>query len=1784
MEKPFSVQFQASRLRRIGVLLAERGAPGHRSLIGLALCALFALAACKSTTTDPNPELEMSRGALVGGACTTNANCGGGLDQVCSSAVCVCANGYFGNAGATTCAHCDSSCATCSGPTADDCTSCGAGAQLAAAVGDSCTVNADCALLSVASSSGGVCTAGKCALSSCQTGHFVNGSLCTACTAISGCSAGLTCTTASNQQCGTCASETYLIHGAAGTADTCAPCTSACGAGHFEATACAGSNNRVCASCTLIPACTAGLTCTTASNQQCTACASESYLVQGTNGAADSCTTCTGACGAGTFESVSCTSAANRVCSSCTAINNCTAGLTCSTASDQQCTTCATGTYLVKGASGAPDTCAACSCPADSCHPGTCDAAGVCHVAANGTACDDHSLCTIGDSCTSGVCAGAPVACPSGDCHPGVCNPTSGTCTVSPDGTACTADSNPCTVDLCAVGVCAHGAGNPGVACSASSCSAGVGTLAASCDGVGTTCPSAATQICAPGICAGTACRSACTADGDCAATAFCHGGTCATKLADHAACTASAQCQSSHCIDGACNVGDRLVVAPNTSPVPPRGAATFSVTGGSGTGLIFAVSTNLSGGAIDAGGHYTAGQNDNVTDVVTVTDSFGNVATASIVVGAGVDVLPHGPTAPPRGALSFAASGGSGLPFVYALRTNASGGTLDVHTGAYVAGVKPDVIDVVAATDTLGNVAVTNVSVGDGVTVSPTSAAIPPHGSLALTASGGSATGFVFVLTTNASGGHVDANTGAYVAGAAPHTTDLVTATDSLGNAGTTAISVGGGVAVQPSSFVTPPLGSGTFVASGGGSTFTFAFLTNASGGSVDSLTGAYKAGLRGSVTDLLQVSDALGSGTTVNITVGPGLTLSPTAPSVAPLGHRALSVSGGAGSGYAFALTTAASGGHVDASTGEYVAGAVGAVTDVVTATDLLGNRATASVTVTAALGAISIPISVPPRGVATVTAAGGAPPYVFALTTNGSVGAIDPTSGDYTAGATTGTTDVVAVSDQNGATTSVVIAVGAGVSIAPASPVVAPLQSLPFGCTGGSGAGYVYALTTNASGGTIVAATGAYTAGATGGVADVVTATDALGNTDTVTISVGGGLVVNASATTVAPRGGLTLTATGGSGTGYLYALTTNASGGSIDGATGAYLAGDTGDVTDVVTVSDSLGNSTTASIPIGPGLAVTPSVAATAPSGSLALTVSGGSGSDYQFALTSNQSLGFIDGTGIYEAGIVGDVTDVVTVTDSLGNHATVTISVSGGLTLTASATSVPPRGFATFTPAGGSGGGFTFVIRGNGSGGSINATTGAYLAGELPNSRDVIEVSDAFGNRATLPITVGPGLTVTPAAPAAPPLGALTFVATGGSGSGYQFAFTGDASGGTLGATTGLYTAGSTTDVVDVVTVSDSLGNTLTINVAVGGALTVNPPAPDVAPRGGLQLVAAGGSHSGYIFTFTTNASGGIVDPGSGAYRAGAVGNVVDIVTVTDDLGNSAHATITVGNRVQLSPLSTSVAPLGGVRFTIAGGSGSGYTFVLAANGSSASIDAQTGAYLAGVVGGTTDTVTVTDSLGNTATGTVHVGASLRVTAPLGATAPRASVSLVVSGGAADVSFTVSTNRSGGRINPATGVYTAGPTGATTDVITARDSNGATAIVAITVGAGIQIAPVAGGAHVATRMTLTATGGSGKGYIWTLVSAGSGGTIEAATGSYLPGPHVGTDAVQVSDSLGNTADLEIPVSVAPKPGGGGGCEFAAASGSAAGSGLVLVCLMFAVSSIRRRRRTLSSRAV
>jgi hypothetical protein len=66
---------------------------------------------------------------------------------------------------------------------------------------------------------------------------------------------------------------------------------------------------------------------------------------------------------------------------------------------------------------------------------------------------------------------------------------------------------------------------------------------------------------------------------------------------------------------------------------------------------------------------------------------------------------------------------------------------------------------------------------------------------------------------------------------------------------------------------------------------------------------------------------------------------------------------------------------------------------------------------------------------------------------------------------------------------------------------------------------------------------------------------------------------------------------------------------------------------------------------------------------APGTSQTFTAKGGSGFDYVWSFKQNNSGGTLTASGVYHAGAVGGVTDIVQVVDSFANSATATINVT-----------------------------------------------------------------------------------------------------------------------------------------------------------------------------------------------------------------------------------------------------------------------------------------------------------------------------------------------------------------------------------------------------------------------------------------------------------------------------------------------------------------------------------------
>lgn len=222
----------------------------------------------------------------------------------------------------------------------------------------------------------------------------------------------------------------------------------------------------------------------------------------------------------------------------------------------------------------------------------------------------------------------------------------------------------------------------------------------------------------------------------------------------------------------------------------------------------------------------------------------------------------------------------------------------------------------------------------------------------------------------------------------------------------------------------------------------------------------------------------------------------------------------------------------------------------------------------------------------------------------------------------------------------------------------------------------------------------------------------------------------------------------------------------------------------------------------------------------------------------------------------------------------------------------------PRSTIHLDAGGGSGSGYTFAAYRSPSGGSVESSSGTYKVGPAGSVTDIVQLTDSGNNVAKALITVGPGVTIVPGGWTVPPRGMKTFAASGGSGQDYTFSVATNGSGGTIDATTGAYAAGATGDTSDVISVSDPLGNNASANITVSASVTISPSQITLRSRESQAFSAAGGSGTGFVWSFVSNASGGSLNPSTGVYTAGNLAGT-DVVGVADSLGNLASAKVSV---------------------------------------------------------------------------------------------------------------------------------------------------------------------------------------------------------------------------------------------------------------------------------------------
>jgi len=775
-------------------------------------------------------------------------------------------------------------------------------------------------------------------------------------------------------------------------------------------------------------------------------------------------------------------------------------------------------------------------------------------------------------------------------------------------------------------------------------------------------------------------------------------------------------------------------------------------------------------------------------------------------------------------------------------------------------------------------------------------------------------------------------------------------------------------------------------------------------------------------------------------------------------------------------------------------------------VTATSVADATKTGTVTITVPAGP-SVATSTLAAGTvgtaysATLSGTGGIPPYTWSITNGTLPAGLTMTAG----GVISGTPMASAVGSTN--LTFKMVDAGSPNPLSATSTLGLTINAAPaisFTTTTLANATYnaAYSATVAATGGagtlTYAIASGALPTGLTMSSAGVISGTptvvgtfsvtvrasDAFGDSATQALTLRAVYPPLAITQVTLPTGyvgsvytATTLAATGGSGTGFSFALQSGSSlpaglalsaAGSI---TGTPTAAGTTNFT--VTVTDSASNNAALAmaIVVKPGISIT--TATTLPTGyagsaySQALAATGGSGTGYTWSISSGSSAPA--GLSLSSAGVLsgtptttGTPTFSVTVTDSASNKATATFSmtIAAGISITTS-TSLPYAyegsvyAPVTLAATGGSGAPYTWTWAAA-SGSSLPAGLSLSTAGVISGTPTAagsftiaITAKDGAANTTTVNFTLKVEATLAVSSMTLPSgtinvAYSTTLTASGGSGAGYTWAVTAGAN--TLtplnlalsaaGVLSGTPAATGTANFTVTVTDSQSHTATAALSVSIYNVLTITTAA---LPAGGVgvaysqQLNAGGGSGSGY--TWTTTGSSNLATLGLSLSSAGVISGTpttADTASftakVTDSSSNTATQPLTILIYAGLTLPAPNPSSLPSTGFTnvaysgtinVAGGSGNyswsvtGLSDNLAATPSGGTVTIAGTPASAATV---TFDVTVTDT---TTHGTVtQNGYTITISNPTPVTLPSANPSSL---GSATVnqSYTGAINASGG---------------------------------------------------------------------------------------------------------------------------------------------------------------------
>lgn len=226
--------------------------------------------------------------------------------------------------------------------------------------------------------------------------------------------------------------------------------------------------------------------------------------------------------------------------------------------------------------------------------------------------------------------------------------------------------------------------------------------------------------------------------------------------------------------------------------------------------------------------------------------------------------------------------------------------------------------------------------------------------------------------------------------------------------------------------------------------------------------------------------------------------------------------------------------------------------------------------------------------------------------------------------------------------------------------------------------------------------------------------------------------------------------------------------------------------------------------------------------------------------------------------------------------------------------------------------------------------------------------------------------------------------------------------------------------------------------------------------------------------------------------------------------------------------LKLTPAAPAIAPLGTQQFVASDGTGP-YIFSVVPGGVGGTIDPDTGLYTAPNLVGSDD-ILVTDAKLATAPATIAVGTPLAISPLTALVVPGANQQFQASGGIEPYVFSVADGGAGGTVDPDTGFYSApGDTGF--DVVQLTDASLDEVEAEVTIDLPLRLAPAR--TMIGRNQSLVFLGRGGTGpYSYAVVTGP--GAIDPDSGEYVSDNDLGQATIQVTDSLGVTANAVVLV--------------------------------------------------